>query len=309
MSGKLHWELGRPAARKRPQESDEAVVALRRVMTAERRVSTCKRKRLEQASEGRLVSKKPVTEEEMREIAARQRLPAFPHLALVRERLSVKAKNEPKFRFYCLYGLVVETETLKCAWQKVRANGGAAGVDGVTIEDIERSEGSVDGFIAEIQRELHEKAYRASPVRTTYIEKANGKLRPLGIPTVKDRVVQNAVLLIIEPISEADFHDCSYGFRPYLVLAKCFNISGLFYFSCGIYGRLNNISLQKRSHTLALTYGLVCAVASGYYRMAGIKCIFPLWVAALLFGLWKVVFLCGTCISAGAGLSLYRDLL
>ncbi len=183
-------------------------------MTAEQRASTCKRKRLEQASEGRLVSKKPVTEEEMREIAARQRLPAFPHLALVRERLSVKAKNEPKFRFYCLYGLVVETETLKCAWQKVRANGGAAGVDGVTIEDIERSEGGVDGFIAEIQRELHEKAYRASPVRRTYIEKANGKLRPLGIPTVKDRVVQNAVLLIVEPIFEADFHDCSYGFRP-----------------------------------------------------------------------------------------------
>ena len=90
MSGKLHWELGRPAARKRPQESDEAVVASRRVMTAERRASTCKRKRLEQASEGRLVSKKPVTEEEMREIAARQRLPAFPHLALAMERLSVK---------------------------------------------------------------------------------------------------------------------------------------------------------------------------------------------------------------------------
>jgi RNA-directed DNA polymerase len=165
-------------------------------------------------SEGRLTGKTSTTEEEVREIAERRNLVGFPHLALVRERLSVKAKNEPKFRFYNLYGHVVETETLKCAWQNVKANKGAAGVDGVTIEDIEQSEGGVDGFIAEIQRELHEKTYRASPVRRKYIEKRNGKLRPLGIPTVKDRVVQNAVLLIVEPIFEADFHDCSYGFRP-----------------------------------------------------------------------------------------------
>ena len=161
-----------------------------------------------------MVSKKPYTEEEVRGIAERQGLVAFPHLALVRERLSAKAKSEPKFRFYNLYGKVVETETLKCAWRKVKENDGAAGIDGVTIEDIERSEGGVAGFIAEIQRELHEKTYRASPVKRVYIEKENGKLRPLGIPTVKDRVVQNAVLLIVEPIFEADFHDCSYGFRP-----------------------------------------------------------------------------------------------
>ena len=161
-----------------------------------------------------MVSKKPYTEEEIREIAERHDLVGFPHLALVRERLSVKAKSEPKFRFYNLYGHVVETETLKCAWRKVKANDGAAGVDGVTIEDIEQSEGGVEGFIAEIQRELHEKTYRASPVRRTYIEKENGKMRPLGIPTIKDRVVQNAVLLVVEPIYEADFHDCSYGFRP-----------------------------------------------------------------------------------------------
>ena len=161
-----------------------------------------------------MVSKKPYTEEGIREIAERHDLVGFPHLALVRERLSVKAKSEPKFRFYNLYGHVVETETLECAWRKVKANDGAAGVDGVTIEDIEQSEGGVDGFIAGIQRELHEKTYRASPVRRTYIEKENGKMRPLGIPTIKDRVVQNAVLLVVEPIYEADFHDCSYGFRP-----------------------------------------------------------------------------------------------
>ena len=157
---------------------------------------------------------KSYTEEEIREIAERQSLVGYPHLALMREKLSVKAKNEPKFRFYNLKRLVVETETLKCAWAQVRANKGAPGVDGVTIEDIEQSEGGAEAFIAGIQKELHEKTYRASPVRRKYIEKANGKLRPLGIPTVKDRVVQCAVKLIIEPIFEADFHDCSFGFRP-----------------------------------------------------------------------------------------------
>ena len=130
---------------------------------------------------------KSYTEEENREIAERQHLVGYPHLALMREKLSVKAKSEPKFRFYNLKRLVVETETLWCAWAQVRANKGAPGVDGVTIEDIEQSEGGAE---------------------------ANGKLRPLGIPTVKDRVVQCAVKLIIEPIFEADSHDCSFGFRP-----------------------------------------------------------------------------------------------
>ena len=180
----------------------------------ERRGSTWKMKRLEQTGEGRLAGKKSITEEEVAEIAERQRLVGFPHLALVRERLSAKAKSEPRFRFYNLYGKVIETETLKCAWQKVKANKGAAGIDGVTIEDIEQSEGGAEAFVAGIQKELREKTYRASPVRRAYIEKANGKLRPLGIPTVKDRVVQSAVLLIVEPIFEADFHDCSFGFRP-----------------------------------------------------------------------------------------------
>ena len=84
----------------------------------------------------------------------------------------------------------------------------------MTFADIEQSEGGVGGFIATIREEVRTKTYKASPVRRTYIEKANGKLRPLGIPTIKDRVVQMAVKLVIEPIFEADFHDCSYGFRP-----------------------------------------------------------------------------------------------
>ena len=89
---------------------------------------------------------KSYTEEEIREIAERQNLVGYPHLALMREKLSVKAKNEPKFRFYNLKRLVVETETLKCAWAQVRANKGAPGVDGVTIEDIEQSEGGAESM-------------------------------------------------------------------------------------------------------------------------------------------------------------------
>ena len=158
--------------------------------------------------------KKRMTEEEIAAIAAKHRMTKFPNLALTRERLSRKAKAEPKFRFYTLYGRVMDMETLRCAWVRVRKAKKAPGVDGVDCEDIERSKGGVEGFLASIQSELKAKTYRASPVRRVYIEKANGKLRPLGIPTVKDRVVQMAVKLVMEPIFEADFHDCSFGFRP-----------------------------------------------------------------------------------------------
>ena len=157
---------------------------------------------------------KSYTEEEIAEIVRRHGLPRYPKLALYREKLSWKAKAEPNFRFYCLYGQLLRMDVLRCAYEQVRANKGAPGVDGMTFGDIERDKDGVDGFLTSIQKELKAKTYRASPVKRIYIEKGNGKLRPLGIPTVKDRVVQNAVLLIVEPIFEADFHDCSYGFRP-----------------------------------------------------------------------------------------------
>lgn len=131
----------------------------------------------------------------------------------LRMKLGHKAKQEPNFRFYSLYGHIHRRDILYVAWLKVRANKGGAGIDGVTIGSIDSAE-KLDRLLLEIQNELKDGTYRPQPVKRVLIPKSDGKQRPLGIPTIKDRLIQMAAMLILEPIFEEDFLDCSYGFRP-----------------------------------------------------------------------------------------------
>jgi group II intron reverse transcriptase/maturase len=127
-------------------------------------------------------------------------------------RLWVCAKSGKRRRFHALYDRIYRSDVLWEAWKRVRSNGGAAGVDRETIQAVE--ERGAEEFVADIQAALKAGRYRPSPVKRRWIPKADGKQRPLGIPTVRDRVVQMATKIVIEPIFEADFQPYSYGFRP-----------------------------------------------------------------------------------------------
>ena len=126
-----------------------------------------------------------------------------------------KAKAEPAYRFWSLYSELTRLDLLEYALQLVERNGGAAGIDGQTIESITAKPETRQQWLEQLRRELQTKAYRPSPVRRVYIPKPDGGQRPLGIPTVKDRVVQMVALLVLAPIFEADFHPNSFGFRPH----------------------------------------------------------------------------------------------
>src|SRR5437763_9189065 len=137
-----------------------------------------------------------------------------PSLQALRQKLGQKAKRQKRFRFYSLYALVCRRDVLEAAWAAVRRNDGAPGVDGVSIDQICATPEREAAFLDEIQWSLRDKTYRAKTGRGGYLPKPNATLPPLGHPTVRDPVVQAAVLLILEPIFEADFEDCSHGFRP-----------------------------------------------------------------------------------------------
>ena len=139
-------------------------------------------------------------------------LPTLPKVQKLQDALHAKAKGSPEFRFYVLYDKVYCEDLLWVAHRRCLINGGAAGVDGQSFEDIERY--GVKKWLGELAEELRTKTYRPSPVRRVYIPKPDGKQRPLGIPTIRDRVVQMAALLVLEPIFEADLQPEQHAYRP-----------------------------------------------------------------------------------------------
>lgn len=168
----------------------------------------------------------------------------------LQNKLYLTAKKCSSRRFHALYDKVYRDDVLYEAWKRVKANQGSSGVDGITIEDIESS--GVNRYLTEIQSELKSGTYRPLPVRRVMIPKSDGSQRPLGIPCVKDRIVQMATKIAIEPVFEADFKDCSYGFRPKRsakqaleVVRKACNNKGYYVVDADIEKFFDNVNQDK----------------------------------------------------------------
>src|SRR6478672_10214823 len=130
----------------------------------------------------------------------------------LQRKLYRKAKAEPAFRFYVLYDKICREDILSYAFTLARANAGAPGVDGVTFDEIEAS--GVEAWLAGLREDLVRKTYRPDAVRRVMIPRPGGGERPLGIPTIRDRVAQTAAKIVLEPVFEANFEDSAYGYRP-----------------------------------------------------------------------------------------------
>ena len=168
----------------------------------------------------------------------------------LQNKLYLTAKKCSSRRFHALYDKVYRDDVLYEAWKRVKANQGSSGVDGITIEDIEAS--GVNCYLTGIQSELKSGTYRPLPVRRVMIPKPDGSQRPLGIPCVKDRIVQMATKIAMEPVFEADFKDCSYGFRPKRsakqaleVVRKACNNKGYYVVDADIEKFFDNVNQDK----------------------------------------------------------------
>ena len=168
----------------------------------------------------------------------------------LQNKLYLTAKKCGSRRFHALYDKVYRDDVLHEAWKRVKANKGSNGIDGIAIEDIEAK--GVERYLTRIQSELKSGTYRPLPVRRVMIPKSDGSQRPLGIPCVKDRIVQMATKIAIEPVFEADFKDCSYGFRPKRsakqaleVVRKACNNKGYYVVDADIEKFFDNVNQDK----------------------------------------------------------------
>ena len=168
----------------------------------------------------------------------------------LQRKLYLAAKKNSKRKFHALYDKINREDILKEAWKRVKANGGAGGIDGISLKDVENY--GVEKLLGEIRQEIQNGSYHPKPVKRVYIPKADGKKRPLGIPVIKDRIVQMAAKIVMEPVFEADFKESSYGFRPKRnahqaleVVRKACNNHGWWVVDADIQGYFDNINHEK----------------------------------------------------------------